>query len=91
MKKRMKKVVSLLLGTVMAVSLLAGCGGSEDGASANSGADVSSDTSAESGSDASGSETAGTDSGETGAVDTSEHVDLRMYLIGDRTPDLVGV
>ena len=26
-------------------------------------------------------------SGETGAVDTSEKVELKMYLIGDRTPD----
>ena len=23
----------------------------------------------------------------TGVVDTSEHVDLKMYLIGERTPD----
>ena len=25
--------------------------------------------------------------GSTGAIDTSEHVELKMYLIGDRTPD----
>lgn len=75
MKKRMKKVLSLLLGTVMAAGLLAGCGSSGN------------DVPAASGTDASGSEQAGTDSGAAGAVDTSEHVDLRMYLIGDRTPD----
>lgn len=74
MKKKMKKVLSMLLGTVMAASLLAGCGASGNNESAGSG-----QTEADSG--------AGTASGEAGAVDTSEHVDLRMYLLGDRTAD----
>lgn len=77
MKKRGKKLLSLLLGTAMAVSVLAGCGSSkadttvkEDTATAESSA--SSDSAA---------------TGEVAAADTSEHVDLTMYLLGDRTPD----
>lgn len=77
MKKRGKKLLSLLLGTAMAVSVLAGCGSSkadttvkEDTATAESSAS---------------SDSASTE--EVAAADTSEHVDLTMYLLGDRTPD----
>ena len=71
MKKGLKKVLSLLLGMTMTVSLLAGCGSKDAG---NSGAG----TSAEAGT---------AESGEGGSTDTSEHVELKMYLLGDRTPD----
>ena len=66
-----KRIVSVLLTTAMAVGMFAGCGSS----AATEGAS----------SDSQGSTAASTT--ETGAVDTSEHVDLTMYLIGDRTPD----
>lgn len=82
MKRRMKKIASLFLGAAMTAGLLLGCG--------SSGKDTQGDSKEE----ASGSEQAGETaqegaaaSGEAGAADTSEHVDLRMYLIGDRTPD----
>lgn len=71
MKKRMKKVISLLLGTAMTISVLAGCG--------NSNTDTAADP-------AKTEETAEADTQGT-TVDTSEHVDLTMYLLGDRTPD----
>lgn len=73
MKKRMKRVLALLLGTAMTVGMLAGCGSSAD----------QKNTSAETAGD-----TAGTKAeGESGSTDTSEHLDLKMYLLGERTPD----
>ena len=72
MRERMKKLVSVLLTTAMAVGMLAGCGSSNTNSTST---------------DNQGSKTASADGGETTAVDTSEHVDLTMYLIGDRTPD----
>lgn len=72
MKKRMKKLTALLTSAMLAMGLLAGCGSSGSGAS--SGASAGAENAAQ------GEESAGT-------VDTSEHVDLKMYLIGDRTPD----
>lgn len=76
MKKRTKKLVSLLLATAMSVGMLAGCGSSNNASeSSQAGADSTAATSA-----------AGA-AGEALSVDTSEHVDLTMYLIGDRTPD----
>lgn len=74
MKKRMKKVLSLLLGVAMTASLLVGCGSSGNDASGSAGAST-------------GAENASGSTQDAGTTDTSEHVDLRMYLIGDRTPD----
>lgn len=72
MKKRMKKVIALLLGTAMTVGMLSGCGAAKE-------------TGADSNAPAVGSEAAGSEA--AGSTDTSEHVDLTMYLLGDRTPD----
>lgn len=68
MGKRMKKLVSVLLTTAMAVGMLAGCG------STNTKGDSNKSTSTD-------------NQGGTTVVDTSEHVELTMYLLGDRTPD----
>lgn len=72
MKKNMKKAAALTLSAAMAAGLLAGCGSKDSGASAGS--------SAQSG-------TAGSQAAGSNGVDTSEHVDLTMYLLGDRTAD----
>lgn len=72
MKKGMKKALALLLGTAMTMSMLAGCG--------SSGSTTTTPPADSAGAAAEGSSEALT-------VDTSEHVDLKMYLIGDRTPD----
>lgn len=79
MKKRGKKLLSLLLGTAMAISVLAGCGS----ASATDTPAVE-DTGTE---ESTAAEAADTETTETTAIDTSEHVELTMYLLGDRTPD----
>lgn len=73
MKKRMRKVLALLLGTVMTASVLAGCGSTaSNGKNASDGtAQSDAETSRES-----------LDGGT--AADTSEHVDLKMYLVGDK-------
>ena len=76
MKKSMKKAAALTLSAVMATGLLAGCGGGDNG---SSGTDSTAGNSTAGSADSTGS--AG------GAIDTSEHVDLKMYLLGDRTPD----
>lgn len=74
MKKRMKQVLALLLGTAMTAGMLAGCGSqaasgeSAPAAKQEEGANLGQDEAA-------------------GVVDTAEHVDLKMYLLGDRTPD----
>ena len=79
MKKNMKKAAALTLSAVMAAGLLTGCGSSDGGASAAK--DTSAKhTTANSGAAQSGSENAG-------GIDLSEHVDLTMYLLGDRTAD----
>ncbi len=77
MGKRMKKVLALLLGTAMTVGMLAGCGSS--GGKDNGGSGT--ETVAGSG------ESASAAGSEAGTADTSEHVELKMYLLGDRTPD----
>lgn len=79
MGKRMKKVAALLLGTSLAMGMLAGCGGGagDAGSTGSAGTSAGSETAAES----------GAESGAAAAVDTSEHVDLKMYLLGSRTPD----
>lgn len=72
MKKSTKKLVSVLLASAMAAGMLAGCGsGNGNGSTGDS---------------KSSSAVSGT-SGDNLNADTSEHVDLTMYLIGDRTPD----
>ena len=76
MKKNMKKAAALTLSAVMTAGLLTGCGASDSGAS---------------GSAAGGSQTQNSNAGQTSGGETtpdlSEHVDLTMYLLGDRTPD----
>ena len=75
MKKNAKKFLALLLGTVMATGLLAGCGSKGD--------------SPETGIETTESGKANTqDSAEAGGSgpDISEHVDITMYLVGD-TPE----
>ena len=82
MKKRLQKITTLFLSTAMTVAMLAGCG--------NSGGNTQSDAGNSGGADTPSGEnsSAGDDgSGSAGTIDTSEHVDLKMYLIGDRTPD----
>lgn len=74
MRKGTKKLLSVLLITAMAVGMLAGCGTSKK--AANSASSNSVTKAGESGTE-----------GETSAIDTSKHVDLTMYLIGERTPD----
>ena len=76
MKKNMKKAAALTLSAVMTAGLLTGCGASDSGAS---------------GSTTGGSQTQSSNAGQTSGGETtpdlSEHVDLTMYLLGDRTPD----
>lgn len=83
MKNRMNKVLALLLGTAMTVGMLTGCGNSAGNAPADTPVADSAGTGQE-------QADASVDEGSqesAGAVDTSEHLDLKMYLIGDRTPD----
>lgn len=81
MKKGWKKGLALLLGTAMTAGMLTGCGGTSGGSG--------DDSAGGSAQGAEGSESAGTPEGGEGAgtVDTSEHVELKMYLIGDRVAD----
>ena len=76
MKKNMKKAAALTLSAVMTAGLLTGCGASDSGASGGA---------------AGGSQTQNNSAGQTSGGETtpdlSEHVDLTMYLLGDRTPD----
>lgn len=78
--KRMKKVMAVLLGIAMTVGMLAGCGSSgADGNVSNTEgntADSAAAPAADSGTD--------TVADTSAAVDTSEHVDLKMYLVGDK-------
>lgn len=80
MKKRTTKVLSSLLISAMTVGMLAGCGSKGDTPA----------TASQSSQTASGAESSGAESSANAsdvAADTSEHVDLKMYLIGERTPD----
>lgn len=81
MKKRGKKLLSLLLGTAMTISVLAGCG------AASTTDTEEAATEAASTDESTAAEASDTETTETAAVDTSEHVELTMYLLGDRTPD----
>lgn len=71
MKKSMKKAAALTLSAVMATGLLAGCG-SDNGSNGSA-----------AGSNSNGSAAADNSTG----ADLSEHVDLTMYLLGERTAD----
>lgn len=73
--KILKKLLAMGLSLTMAVGMLAGCGSSGENAPASS--------------QVSNGAQAGTEG--ANAVDISEHVDLKMYLIGDRTPDFDAV
>lgn len=80
MKKGMKKVLAVLLGTAMTASLFTGCGSaaSDNTKTAASEAPAAAEENA-------AAENAGTDTAEAAAdIDISEHVDLRMYLVGDK-------
>lgn len=82
MKKSWKKMMSLLLGMSMAGSLLAGCGSSNATSTSTSKSADATEEVTESAAEG--------DSGESAqeeAIDISEHVDLTLYLIGDRTAD----
>lgn len=82
MKKRLQKVMTLFLSTAMTVAMLAGCG--------NDGGNTQSDAGNPGGVASGENNSAETPEGgsvSAGTIDTSEHVDLKMYLIGDRTPD----
>lgn len=81
MKKRMKQVLALFMGTVMTVGMLAGCGSGKTTTDSAAGEAAQTEAGMEAGTEAGGSE-----AGEA-AVDTSEHLELKMYLLGDRTPD----
>jgi putative aldouronate transport system substrate-binding protein len=78
MKVKMKKVLALLLGVAFTASMLAGCG------TTNKATDPepkrTNETPAANEKMPENNETAV-------GVDTSEHVELKMYLIGDRTAD----
>ncbi|MDL2301003.1 extracellular solute-binding protein [Lachnospiraceae bacterium OttesenSCG-928-D06] len=69
MKKKMKQVLSLLLGTIMTVGLLSGCGSNKKAEENTSSV---------------------TESQNPGTITESgelEYMELKMYLLGDRTPD----
>jgi len=80
MKKSLKKILALLLSTTLAAGMLAGCG------SSSSTTDTTKESTDSATTDTAGSEASDSSDG-TAAVDTSEHVELKMYLIGDRTAD----
>lgn len=76
MKKSMKKIMALLLSAAMTAGMLSGCGGSSDKADAPA-----------QDSEGSAQGTVEQQNVESGSADTSEHVELKMYLLGDRTAD----
>ena len=82
MKERMRKLAALFLSAALATGMLVGCGsdeGTTDGGNAG-GANA-------------GTENAGGNAGgdKEAAIDTSEFVELKMYLLGDRTADFDAV
>lgn len=79
MRKGMKKVLAILLGTVMTASILAGCGSSGT-ASTTEGTAESTTTTTKEAAEGEDNTQAASD------IDISEHVALKMYLVGDK-PD----
>lgn len=77
--KMFKKLVSLGLGLTLTVGMLAGCGSAEEAGGKDAAASAPAKQEASAGAEAGGKTYNG--------VDVSEHVDLTMYLIGDRTAD----
>lgn len=75
MKKRLQKGMTLFLSTAMTVAMLAGCG--NDGGNTQSDAGNSGGVDTPSGENSSAGDAG---NGSAGAIDTSEHVDLKMYL-----------
>lgn len=85
MKALLKKLLVWVLAAVMILSFAAGCGGgndaSKDSASSNNATTPSTtDT-----------QTPADDASDASEIDLSEHVNLKMYLIGERTPDFDAV
>ena len=77
MKKKLKKVLALMLGTVMAVSLLGGCGSSGGGSTTSGTSEPVNETTVESADEESEMSAAA-------ETDLSEFVELKMYLVGDK-------
>ena len=74
--KKGTKFLALGLSFMLSVGLLAGCGNTANGSNQS---DVAG---------SSNSNNSSTTSGRTyNGIDISEHIDLKMYLLGDRTPD----
>ena len=76
MKKGMKKVLAVLLGTAMTASLFTGCGSKDSDSAGSKGNET--DTEKDASVEIDKTDTAAED------IDISEHVDLRMYLVGDK-------
>lgn len=74
MKKRLKKLLALAMSVTVALGTLTGCGSQKTATSeTTNGGETSQSTTAE---------------GKTyNGIDVSEHVELKMYLLGERTPD----
>lgn len=66
-----KKILAMLLSIIMVMSLFAACGKTTDGGSSNAGNTVTT------------ADPAGEGSSDS-AIDTSEFVELKMYLVGDK-------
>jgi len=85
MKKTGKRLLSLLLALVLTLGLLAGCGKNTDKESpTNSNTPGNTETTTKDNNNANQSDSKSADGQK---ADTSEYVELTMYLIGDRTPD----
>lgn len=69
-----KKMMALMLAASVVAGTLAGCG-------------ASGNEKASTGAGQAGAETANTEGKTYNGNDVSEHVDLKMYLLGERTPD----
>lgn len=80
MKKGLKKILAVLLGATMTMGLFAGCGSA---ASDNAAASAADEPAAAAETAVAGTEAA-QEGEETAAIDISEHVDLKMYLVGDK-------
>lgn len=87
MKKRLQKGMTLLLTTAMTAALLAGCGNGGGNEQSSAGGSSSDNAGGVVSTDNNSAENSDNSSAGDSAIDLSEHVDLKMYLIGDRTPD----